>query len=243
MHGVTHRYYHERSDEVFELGPIDLSFEPGSVTFIVGGNGSGKTTLAKLLVGLYAPESGEVFLDGERIDDGNRDRYRQLFSAIFADFHLFERLLQRPRPALDKAGNRLLQRLHLQHKVKVIDGAFVSQALSPTHFTTEALSQGQRKRLALVAACLEERPFLVFDEWAADQDPAFKEVFYRELLPELKAQGKAVLVISHDDRYFHLGDRLLKLEEGQLFNIDLADTALGQARLNRRSATPVRRFK
>ena len=243
LHGATHRYYHERSDEVFELGPIDLSFEPGSVTFIVGGNGSGKTTLAKLLVGLYAPESGEVFLDGERIEDGNRDRYRQLFSAIFADFHLFERLLQRPRPALDKAGNRLLQRLHLQHKVKVIDGAFASQALSPAHFTTEALSQGQRKRLALVAACLEERPFLVFDEWAADQDPAFKEVFYRELLPELKAQGKAVLVISHDDRYFHLGDRLLKLEEGQLFNIDLADTALGQARVNRRSAAPVHRFK
>ena len=243
LHGVTHRYYHERSDEVFELGPIDLSFEPGSVTFIVGGNGSGKTTLAKLLVGLYAPESGEVFLDGERIEDGNRDRYRQLFSAIFADFHLFERLLQRPRPALDKAGNRLLQRLHLQHKVKVVDGAFASQALSPVHFTTEALSQGQRKRLALVAACLEERPFLVFDEWAADQDPAFKEVFYRELLPELKAQGKAVLVISHDDRYFHLGDRLLKLEEGQLFSIDLADTALGQARANRRSAAPMRRFK
>ena len=243
LHGVTHRYYHERSDEVFELGPIDLSFEPGSVTFIVGGNGSGKTTLAKLLVGLYAPESGEVFLDGERIEDGNRDRYRQLFSAIFADFHLFERLLQRPRPALDKAGNRLLQRLHLQHKVKVIDGAFASQALSPAHFTTEALSQGQRKRLALVAACLEERPFLVFDEWAADQDPAFKEVFYRELLPELKAQGKAVLVISHDDRYFHLGDRLLKLEEGQLFSIDLADTAMGQARANRRSAAPMRRFK
>ena len=243
LHGVTHRYYHERSDEIFELGPIDLSFEPGSVTFIVGGNGSGKTTLAKLLVGLYAPESGEVFLDGERIEDGNRDRYRQLFSAIFADFHLFERLLQRPRSALDKTGNRLLQRLHLQHKVKVVDGAFASQALSPAHFTTEALSQGQRKRLALVAACLEERPFLVFDEWAADQDPAFKEVFYRELLPELKAQGKAVLVISHDDRYFHLGDRLLKLEEGQLFSIDLADTALGQARANRRSAAPMRRFK
>ena len=243
LHGVTHRYYHERSDEVFELGPIDLNFEPGSVTFIVGGNGSGKTTLAKLLVGLYVPESGEVFLDGERIEDGNRDRYRQLFSAIFADFHLFERLLERPRPALDKTGNRLLQRLHLQHKVKVIDGAFASQALSPGHFTTEALSQGQRKRLALVAACLEERPFLVFDEWAADQDPAFKEVFYRELLPELKAQGKAVLVISHDDRYFHLGDRLLKLEEGQLFSIDLTDTALGQARANRRSAAPGRRFK
>lgn len=203
---VTHRYYHEQSDEVFELGPIDLAFHPGSVTFLIGGNGSGKTTLAKLIVGLYAPESGEVSLDGEHIDDHNRDHYRQLFSAIFSDFHLFERLLELDRTDLDEAGNRLLKRLHLQHKVKVSDGAF----------TTQALSQGQRKRLALVAACLEDRPFLVFDEWAADQDPVFKEVFYRELLPELKSQGKAVLVISHDDRYFHLGDRLLKLEDGHL---------------------------
>lgn len=229
LRGVTHRYYHEQSDEFFELGPLDLAFHPGSVTFLVGGNGSGKTTLAKLLVGLYAPESGSVSLDGERIDEHNRDRYRQLFSAIFSDFHLFERLLELERSDLDEAGNRLLQRLHLQHKVKVSDGAF----------TTQALSQGQRKRLALVAACLEDRPFLVFDEWAADQDPVFKEVFYRELLPELKAQGKAVLVISHDDRYFHLGDRLLKLEDGQLSSIEQTETAVEQPTVNLRPADPV----
>jgi len=206
LKGVKHCYYHEQSDDFFELGPLDLEFRPGTVTFLVGGNGSGKTTLAKLLVGLYAPEAGEVWLNGERIEDFNRDRYRQLFSAIFSDFHLFERLLEASRPDLDEAGNRLLARLHLQHKVKVSGGAF----------STQALSQGQRKRLALVVACLEDRPFLIFDEWAADQDPVFKDVFYRELLPELRAQGKAVLVISHDDRYFDLGDRLLRLENGRL---------------------------
>lgn len=213
LRSVTHRYYHEQSDEIFELGPLDLEFQPASVTFLVGGNGSGKTTLAKLLVGLYTPESGEILLDGDRIDIHSLDRYRQLFSAIFSDFHLFERLLELNRPDLDEVGNRLIKRLHLQHKVQVSEGAF----------TTRALSQGQRKRLALVAACLEDRPFLVFDEWAADQDPVFKDVFYRELLPELKAQGKAILVISHDDRYFHLGDRLLKLEDGRLFKTEPVD--------------------
>lgn len=206
LRGVTHQYYHEQSDDFFELGPINLSFTPGEVVFLVGGNGSGKTTLAKVVVGLYPPDGGEVLLNGERVEADDWDAYRQLFSVVFSDFHLFERLLEAPRDDLDEEGNRLLAKLHLQHKVQVENGAF----------TTQALSQGQRKRLALVVAYLEDRPFLVFDEWAADQDPLFKEVFYTEVLPELKRMGKAVLVITHDDRYFHLADRLVRLESGKL---------------------------
>lgn len=206
LRGVLHRYYHEQSDELFTLGPIDLEFRPGEITFLVGGNGSGKTTLAKLLVGLYPPEEGKVVFNGRTIDDTNRDHYRQLFSTIFSDFHLFDRLLETSSVHLDSEGNRLLAKLHLQNKVKVQNGAF----------TTLELSQGQRKRLALVVAYLENRPFFMFDEWAADQDPVFKEVFYREILPELRAMGKAVLVISHDDRYFHLADQLIRMESGCL---------------------------
>ncbi len=206
LQGVAHRYYHEGKDDLFTLGPVDLVFEPGQVTYLVGGNGSGKTSLAKLLVGLYRPEQGTVVLNGEPVGDANRDHYRQTFSAIFSDFHLFDQLLDTASAELDAQGNALIAKLNLQHKVQVRNGAF----------TTRALSQGQRKRLALVVAYLEDRPFLLFDEWAADQDPLFKDVFYRELLPELKARGKAVLVISHDDRYFHLADRLLRMENGQL---------------------------
>jgi len=206
LRGVLHRYYHEQSGELFTLGPIDLEFRPGEITFLVGGNGSGKTTLAKLLVGLYPPEEGQIIFNGSIVDNTNRDHYRQLFSTIFSDFHLFDRLLQTGSADLDGEGNRLLAKLHLHNKVKVQDGAF----------DTLALSQGQRKRLALVVAYLENRPFFMFDEWAADQDPVFKEVFYREILPELRAMGKAVLVISHDDRYFHLADHLVRLESGCL---------------------------
>nr|WP_259372042.1 cyclic peptide export ABC transporter [Caldimonas mangrovi] len=210
LEGVRHRYYHEASDDMFTLGPIDLTFETGQLTFLVGGNGSGKTTLAKLLLGLYRPEEGRVLLNGERVDDASRDRYRQCFSAIFSDFHLFDRLLDVPSAELDTTGNALIEKLHLKHKVQMRDGAF----------TTRALSQGQRKRLALVVAYLEDRPFLVFDEWAADQDPVFKDVFYRELLPELKAQGKTVLVITHDDRYFPLADRLVRMDNGQIVSCE-----------------------
>jgi len=203
--GVTHTYHREGQGD-FTLGPIDLVLEPGELVFLVGGNGSGKTTLAKLLVGLYQPESGELRLDGRPLPAGDLEGYRQLFSAVFSDFFVFERLLGLDTPDLDRRAGRYLEELQLAHKVRVEDGE-----LSATQ-----LSQGQRKRLALLTAYLEDRPVYVFDEWAADQDPVFKEIFYREILVELQSRGKALVVISHDDRYFHLADRLLKLEDGAL---------------------------
>lgn len=206
MEGVTHAYYHENDDSRFVLGPINLAFRPGELVFLVGGNGSGKTTLAKLLVGLYPPETGAISLDGRPITDENREDYRQLFSVVFSDFYLFEQLLGLVSPELDTRAREYLARLQLDRKVQVEQGVL----------STTALSQGQRKRLALLTAYLENRPFYVFDEWAADQDPVFKELFYSEILPDLKARGKTVLVITHDDAYFHCADRLLKLDSGQL---------------------------
>jgi putative ATP-binding cassette transporter len=206
LQGVTHSFHREKENRNFTLGPIDLAFNPGELVFLVGGNGSGKTTLAMLLIGLYKPEKGFIRCNGEVIDDGNRDDYLQNFSVIFSDFYLFNELY-----GVDKKKNHALvahylQRLHLHHKVRIENGRFSSLNLS----------QGQRKRLALLVAYMEDRPFYVFDEWAADQDPEFKHLFYTELLPALKARGKTVLVISHDDRYFYLADRCIKLEEGQI---------------------------
>ncbi|MBD2805074.1 cyclic peptide export ABC transporter [Xenorhabdus sp. ZM] len=208
LSGLTHSYYREQEDEVFQLGPIDIKLKRGEITFLIGGNGSGKTTLAKLLVGLYTPENGTITVDGQVITDNNRANYRQLFSAVFSDFHLFETLigLGDTDSTLDARANALLAKLHLDNKVKIENGCF----------STRDLSQGQRKRLALVVAYLEDRPFYLFDEWAADQDPLFKTVFYQELLPELAARGKAVLAITHDDRFFHLADHCIKLESGRL---------------------------
>ncbi|WP_322069277.1 cyclic peptide export ABC transporter [Paraburkholderia bannensis] len=206
LDGVTHRYFREKENDVFTLGPIDLSFKPGELVYLIGGNGSGKTTLAKMIVGLYAPESGRILVNGAPVGEADRDSYRQLFSVVFSDFFLFDSLLGMRVDGLDQTAQDLLKQLQLDHKVSIKDGAF----------STLNLSQGQRKRLALLVAYLEDRPFYLFDEWAADQDPLFKDVFYRTLLPELKAKGKTVIVITHDDRYFHLADRYIKLEYGQL---------------------------
>jgi len=203
---VTHSYHCEKEDHPFMLGPISLSFRAGELVFLVGGNGSGKSTLAKIITGLYPPEAGEIRLNGETIDQHNRDDYRQYFSAVFSDFHLFDSLIGLHSPDLDAQARDYLEMLHLDHKVKIVDG----------RLSTTALSQGQRKRLALLTAYLEDRPFYLFDEWASDQDPLFKDVFYTQLLPELKAKGKAVLVITHDDRYFPIADRIIKLDYGQI---------------------------
>jgi putative ATP-binding cassette transporter len=203
---VVHSYHHEREDTNFVLGPITMTFSPGELVFLVGGNGSGKSTLAKIITGLYFPEGGEIRLNGQRIDSQNRDDYRQLFSTVFADFYLFESLLGLNNPDLDSQASDYLAQLHLDNKVTVKNGTL----------STTSVSQGQRKRLALLTAYLEDRPFYLFDEWASDQDPYFKGVFYTQLLPELKARGKTVLVITHDDKYFHLADRLVKLDYGKL---------------------------
>lgn len=206
LSGVIHSYHREQEDSHFVLGPINLSFEPGELVFLVGGNGSGKSTLAKIVAGLYIPEAGEIRLDGKLITDQNRDEYRQLFSAVFSDFYLFDNLLGLSNPNLDVQAMEYLKQFHLHHKVKVKNGTL----------STIAVSQGQRKRLALLTAYLEDRPFYLFDEWAADQDPYFKNIFYTQLLPELKARGKTVLVITHDDHYFELADRIIKLDYGKL---------------------------
>jgi len=203
--GVTHTYWREGEQSSFILGPIDLRLRSGDLVFLVGGNGSGKTTLAKLLTGLYVPESGEIRLNGEAITDDNREYYREHFSMIFSDFYLFESLLGLDHRRLDERARKYLSRLQLDHKVQIRDGVF----------STTELSQGQRKRLALLTAYLEDRPIYVFDEWAADPDPLFKEVFYYQLLPELKSKSKTIVVISHDDRYYHIADRIIKLDSGR----------------------------
>jgi putative ATP-binding cassette transporter len=206
LKAITHAYHSKEAKEAFTLGPIDINLNPGELVLVAGGNGSGKTTLAKIITGLYPAETGELLLNGQTITDENREFYRQHFSAIFYDFYLFESLLGLETPGLDIRARERLARLQLNRVVTIENGVL----------STTQLSQGQRKRLALLTATLEDRPIYVFDEWAADQDPEFKDFFYRELLSDLKAKGKLVLIICHDDHYFDVADRMIKLESGKI---------------------------
>ncbi|QTA87814.1 cyclic peptide export ABC transporter [Desulfonema magnum] len=201
---IVFRYKDQKGHPHFSVGPLNLSLRAGQIIFVVGGNGSGKSTLVKLITGLYPPESGQILLNGQ-VTDIRRHRY--LFSVIFSDFHLFDRLYGIPAPDEEKV-NRLVRLMGMEEKVKFADGKF----------TTTNLSTGQRKRLAMVAAIMEDRPIFLFDEWAAEQDPQFRGYFYETLLPEFRDQGKTVITVTHHDQYFHLGDRVLKMEYGKLIS-------------------------
>jgi putative ATP-binding cassette transporter len=212
LSNVQYRYPGQSDEFAFHLGPIDLHVRRGELIFIVGGNGSGKSTLAKLLTGLYQPSEGTVALNGVTLDVSNSEWHREHFAAIFADFYLFADVLGEngQLDGLEERVDHYLQRLGLAHKVQFVDG----------RLSTTALSQGQRKRLALLLLMMEGREVLLLDEWAADQDPVFRHVFYHELLPELQAAGKTVIAITHDDRYFDVADRIYRLDYGQLVDYD-----------------------
>lgn len=206
LEGVTFAYPVDIDGQAFVLGPVDLAFRRGELVFLIGGNGSGKSTLVKVLTGLYSPQAGSIRLDTRPITDDSREWYRQHFSAVLSDFYLFDRLLGLDHSTLGTQATRYLMELELDTKLRIEGG----------RFSTTALSQGQRKRLALLTAFLEDRPIYVFDEWAADQDQHYREIFYKRLLLDLRARGKTVFVISHDDRYYDLGDRVVKLEYGRV---------------------------
>lgn len=201
--GVCYSYRDSAGAANFTAGPLDLRVSRGDTLFLVGGNGSGKSTALRLMTGLYPAEGGAILVDGTAVSGDQVGGFRELFSAIFADFHLFDRLygLEQVDPG---EVARLIGEMGLQDKVRYEDG----------RFTDLNLSTGQRKRLALIAALLEDRPVYVFDEWSAEQDVHFREQFYTRILPALKSRGKTVIAVTHDDRFWHLADRVVKLDLG-----------------------------
>lgn len=204
LDAVTFAYRH-KDTEVFAMGPLSFTIQAGQIVFVIGGNGSGKSTMLKVLAGLYPPDRGHLVVDGAPVTPEGIQPYREMFAAIFTDFHLFERLyglLGTDRETL----SALLTEMQLGDKVQAVDD----------RWSTLDLSTGQRKRLALVVSLLDRRPLLVFDELAADQDPEFRQFLYEVLLPRLRAEGRTIIAATHDDRYFHVADTVIKMEHGKV---------------------------
>jgi len=220
---VCYQYTTQGIGKGFKVGPVDFTIHKSEITFIVGGNGSGKSTLSKLLTLHHSPTSGAIYFGNTLVANDNIKSCRQTLSSIYSDYYLFDRLLDGGHKEKKQEIDRYLKELNLDKKITIENGKF----------STINLSDGQKRRLALLVAFLEDKEFYLFDEWAADQDPMFKEFFYYTVLPQLKNKGKAVVVISHDDRYFDIADKILVMENGMLMDCITDTETIKQRSANR----------
>lgn len=198
-------YRHKNSSKSFVVGPVSYEFNAGNIYFIKGNNGSGKTSLMRILLGLYEPDAGQIYVNEILVDQPVSQSYRDLFAVVFSDFFLFKKLYG-IFSSSDEQIEHWLQIFNITDKV-TIDGGM---------FSTLNLSTGQKKRVALIVAILENRPIIVLDEWAADQDPEFRKIFYTQILPLFRQMGKTVIAITHDDQYFDIADYSLTVKNGKL---------------------------
>ena len=203
---VLFTYATDQTTNGVTIGPLDLDFTSGELVFVTGGNGSGKTTLVNLLASLYRPTAGSIQLNGQQISEENEEWYRLHIHTVFSDFSLIDGLTQNPDSLNSPQLESSLKKLRL-------DGDLLHDSSEDNSLK---LSTGQKARLALLPVLVLDKPILIFDEWAAHQDPEFKDVFYYQLLPEMKQLGKLIVVITHDDRYFDIADRIIKLDSGRI---------------------------
>jgi putative pyoverdin transport system ATP-binding/permease protein len=201
LRNVTYSHLPEEqsSEQPFSLGPINMTIEPGKTIYIVGGNGSGKTTLIKILCGLYQRSGGEFLIDGVQLETWGVESFQSLCHVIFADFFMFEQIHLAPFSTYHDRATALLEQYNLHQRIKIEQSGHISDI---------NLSTGQRKRVAMITS--------VLDEWAADQDPEYKKRYYTELIPEMKALGKMIIIVSHDDQYFYTADKIIKLQDGKI---------------------------
>ena len=226
MEHVHFQYRDEENDRNFELGPINFKINQGELIFMVGGNGSGKSTFLKVLTGLYPPDTGTIKVNDITITHKELQGYRNLMAPIFTDFHLFDKLYGID-PIDAKTARKALEHVELTDKTD----------LKEKNITNISLSAGQRKRLALMISILEDKPIMVFDEWAAEQDPEFRKRFYLEIVPELRKAGKTIFAITHDDKYFYTADRIVKMDYGQFVGFEPIESKSGDNPKRRSNTT------
>ncbi|MEI2741692.1 MAG: ABC transporter ATP-binding protein [Candidatus Competibacter sp.] len=218
LRAVSKRFNQGRPNECRALADIDLRLERGGVTVFTGPSGSGKTTLLTLIGCLARPTSGRITLDGQLLSN-LPERFltevrRHTFGFVFQQFNLIRGLtvlenvmlpaypLGRPHRALTAGARALLERFDLEPKAES---------------KVEWLSGGEAQRTALARALINDPAVLVADEPTANLDSRLsREVL--GLLDDLAAQGRTVLISSHDPLVFEAARvcRRLELRDGRL---------------------------
>lgn len=205
---VLYRYTKEEAS--FELEFEDFQLTAGEIVFIIGGNGSGKTTFINLLTGLCKPVSGRIFIDEQEVSWEAYSSFCTNMAVVYTDQYLFkENYDEHDLSENNSFLSNLVKKFNLQgilridHEKQRVD---------------TKLSKGQQKRLSLLLSMLEEKPLLVLDEWAAEQDPHNRRLFYTEWLAAVRNTGKTIIAVTHDDDFYDTADRIVKFHYGKIIS-------------------------
>ena len=218
--GVS-KFFGDGEARVTALDRVDLDVLAGELTLLVGPSGCGKTTLISIVAGLLDPREGHVSLFGTNqnaLTSSQRTRFRRdNIGFVFKQYNLLPALTAaenaavplliagKPRAQSVAKANDLLQTLGLGKRAQALPAQ---------------LSGGQQQRVAIARALIHEPRLLVCDEPTAALD-AHSGQMTMELLREVAVQpGRAVIVVTHDNRVFHLGDRIATMNDGRVIGVE-----------------------
>lgn len=214
LENVSFHYPESDKDIIHNL---NLTIHPREKLAIVGLNGAGKTTLVKLICGLLSPSEGRVLLNGDDISDFNRNKYYELFSAVFQDFSILDVTIaeeiaqckdnidyQRIKECIDYAG--------LTDTIDKLPKGLNTHIGREVYLDGVLLSGGQMQRLMLARALYKNGPILLLDEPTAALDPLAESEIYQKYSD--MANNKTSLFISHRLASTRFCDRIILIKDG-----------------------------
>ncbi|OPZ19127.1 MAG: putative phospholipid import ATP-binding protein MlaF [candidate division BRC1 bacterium ADurb.BinA364] len=215
---IHFRDVHKSFDSLKVLDGVSLSIGKGQVTTVIGRSGVGKSVLLKHIVGLLAPDRGEVLYQGENIARMSRAARRELkkkFSYMFQHMALFDSMTIFENIALP-----------LEEKTRMPKGAIRDRVMEKLEqldlhgvgddFPAQ-LSGGMRRRVALARALITEPEIILFDEPTTGLDPILVTTVYNMIRRSREDFGFTAIVVSHDiPAVFHISEKVALLEKGRI---------------------------
>ncbi len=218
LKNITKIYEINKNNIVTALDSINLEIKEGELVVLKGASGSGKSTILSLVASLAKPTSGEVVVDSKRVskllDNFASDFRRDNIGIIFQKYNLI--------PALSVKENIILPLVPLNLRVEEIEEK-LRRVLKMFHIEhkenqlVKNLSGGEQQRVAIARANVNNPKIILADEPTANLDEKLSLSFI-EILKELKAEGKTIVVATHDPLFFNLEivDRVVEIHLGAL---------------------------
>ena len=218
MEGVR-KTYRVGGDEVVALDHVDLAVAAGEIVALVGPSGSGKTTLCSIAGGLLSPTAGTVLVGGHDISAYSArqltDFRRAEVGFVFQSVNLVPFLTARENLLVvdELAGRRGRRRGAKQRADQLLDELGLTNR---SRNLPSQLSGGQRQRVAIGRALMNDPSLVLFDEPTSALDSTLGDQVVKLIRDEMKARGTAAVIVTHDERITHYGDRTVHIEDGRI---------------------------